>query len=134
VARPAPVMRQKGTGPELRLAAELRALGAPVPKMSPQDVCESAPDLYFPHVMPDPVAVYVDGCSWHSCPEHSRPHRTSKNHGLTRERLAAQRFTDARNRAALRATGTKVISFWEHEIQRDARACARKVLEALKRV
>ena len=133
MARPAPVMRQKGTGPELRLAAELRAVGAPVPEMAPHGVGESPPDLYFRNTFPDPVAVYVDGCAWHACPEHSRPHQTTKDHGLTADRLAGQRFTDSRNRAALRASGVKVLAFWEHEIARDAAGCARRVMAALRR-
>ena len=132
--RPAPTMRQKGTGPELRLVAALRALGGPTPELSPQDVCESPPDLYFRHVMPDPVAVYVDGCSWHGCREHYRPHRTQADHGLTLERVAAQRRTDTICRAALRAKGTVVLAFWEHEIERDAQGCAQKVIAALRRV
>jgi DNA mismatch endonuclease (patch repair protein) len=59
------------------------------------------------------VAVYVDGCFWHGCPEH----RTWPRHNADWWRdkietnIARDRDTDQR----LRAAGWTVVHIWEHE-------------------
>jgi DNA mismatch endonuclease (patch repair protein) len=59
------------------------------------------------------LAVFVDGCFWHGCPEHGNS-PTTHSHYWT-EKLARNRARDARNEEALRAAGWDVLRVWEHE-------------------
>lgn len=59
------------------------------------------------------VAVFVDGCFWHGCPEHHRPARRNANFWAMNidGNVARDADTDARFRTA----GRTVIRIWEHE-------------------
>lgn len=130
MSRPAPVMPVLASGPQLRLEGALRALGVSAWEREPHDVAAASPDLFWRH---KELAVYVDGCQWHGCPEHYRPHRTTKDHGLTPERIALTRHKDRVARAAIAAKGIRVLPFWEHAIRgAGAAICAAKIAEALR--
>lgn len=59
------------------------------------------------------IAVFVDGCFWHGCPEHSQPPR--KNPHYWGPKIARNIERDAEQEARLRAHGWMVLRFWEHE-------------------
>lgn len=59
------------------------------------------------------VAVFVDGCYWHGCPEHHRP--ATKKAEFWQEKIAGNRARDADTNAALNAQGWTVVRVWEHE-------------------
>jgi DNA mismatch endonuclease (patch repair protein) len=72
------------------------------------------------------VAVFVDGCFWHGCPEHGNtPRRNVGYWGPKLERNAAR---DRRVDSALGAAGWHVIRAWEHE---PTDAVARRILAVL---
>lgn len=104
--------------------------------MQPSDIA-GPPDLFWRHVRPRPVAVFVDGCQWHGCPLHWRPHRGpadgEKAHGISREGVAIQRSRDRRVREALMRAGYAVMGYWEHDVTMNAARVAREVQEALRR-
>ncbi|MFI8591057.1 very short patch repair endonuclease [Dietzia maris] len=59
------------------------------------------------------VAVFIDGCFWHACPEHlSIPKRNTE---WWEAKLKANSDRDARTNSILRARGWTVLRFWEHE-------------------
>lgn len=60
------------------------------------------------------VAVFIDGCFWHSCPEH-RATRPKANATFWHEKLEATRRRDAQVKDALTSEGWTVIRVWEHE-------------------
>jgi DNA mismatch endonuclease (patch repair protein) len=64
------------------------------------------------------VAVYVDGCYWHSCPEHATVPKANREWWIAKleANVARDRDTDAR----LTAAGWKVVRVWEHEPIEDA--------------
>jgi DNA mismatch endonuclease, patch repair protein len=72
------------------------------------------------------VAVFVDGCFWHGCPEHHRPAR--KNSAFWSDKIDANRHRDAETDFALRDSGWTVVRVWEHE---DPLAAARRVRAAV---
>lgn len=74
------------------------------------------------------VAVFVDGCFWHCCPEHATSPRANGAWWATKlaANVARDRDTDER----LRAAGWRVVRVWEHE--EPARAAAR-VARAVRR-
>ena len=73
-------------------------------------VTRSRPDIVF---TAKKVAVYVDGCFWHSCPEHGT--QPTANREWWEEKLAANVERDRRHDAELEAAGWVVIRIWEHE-------------------
>lgn len=58
------------------------------------------------------VAVFIDGCFWHSCPEHGNLPRA--NNHYWKPKLERNLARDQRVNEALRASGWKVIRVWEH--------------------
>lgn len=67
------------------------------------------PDLVFSSTR---VAVFVDGCFWHSCPEHGSVPRTNAAYWGLKLRRNVQR--DLAATAALEADGWRALRFWEH--------------------
>jgi DNA mismatch endonuclease, patch repair protein len=73
------------------------------------------------------VAVFVDSCFWHCCPEHGT--WPSANGSWWREKLEANRRRDRDTDARLHADGWAVVRIWEHE---DPRAAAVRVREVVR--
>lgn len=72
------------------------------------------PDFYFPRQR---LAVFVDGCFWHRCPNCGHIPKT-------RVEFWAAKFERNRYRARkvsrqLRSNGIRVLRFWEHELKRN---------------
>ncbi|WP_406326617.1 very short patch repair endonuclease [Streptomyces sp. NBC_01617] len=116
--------RSKDTKPELRLRSLVHGAGLryrvstrPLP-----DLRRTA-DLVFVKAR---VAVFVDGCFWHGCPEHLRPAR--KNSEFWSEKIAANRARDEETGRVLTEAGWMVVRVWEHEDPADA---ARRVIAAV---
>ena len=59
------------------------------------------------------MAVQVDGCFWHGCPEHGTvPDRNSE---WWQWKISRNQTRDADTDAKLSALGWRVIRVWEHE-------------------
>ena len=104
-------VRQKGTDAELSLRKELHARGLryrlQVPLLTkPRRVA----DIVFPRIR---VAVFVDGCFWHGCPEHASWPKS--NAQFWRDKIEANRARDADTDRRLSASGWRVIRVWAHE-------------------
>lgn len=67
------------------------------------------------------VAVFVDGCFWHRCPNHGTLPKSNGKWWATK--LERNRQRDAHTNRELRRLGWRVIRVWEHESP--ARAAAR---------
>jgi DNA mismatch endonuclease, patch repair protein len=59
------------------------------------------------------VAVFVDGCYWHGCPDHYKAPSTNPTFWAAKVQRNRQR--DERNDSALEEAGWLVIRAWEHE-------------------
>jgi DNA mismatch endonuclease (patch repair protein) len=59
------------------------------------------------------IAVFIDGCYWHACPEHYVAARS--NAAYWSEKLARNVVRDAETTELLRASGWTVLRYWEHE-------------------
>lgn len=69
------------------------------------------PDIVFTRAR---VAVFIDGCFWHGCPEHGkRP--TIANAEYWVPKISGNVERDARHTALLEEAGWTVLRFWEHE-------------------
>jgi len=63
------------------------------------------------------IAVFVDGCFWHSCPEHLHLPKANADYWIPK--LARNVERDAEVSTVLRDLGWTVLRFWEHEPARD---------------
>ncbi|MBF6413265.1 very short patch repair endonuclease [Nocardia cyriacigeorgica] len=117
--------RRAGTEPELALRRELHRRGLRYfVDRAPIRGQRRRADVIFPRLR---VAVYVDGCFWHSCPEHAT--YPKNNAEWWAEKLAANVARDRATDAALAAAGWQVIRIWEHE---DPVAAADRVAAAVR--
>ena len=117
--------RRADTQPELRLRSELHRMGlrfrlhrSVVPGVRRQI------DIAFGTAR---VAVFVDGCFWHSCPQHATAAKA--NAGFWRQKLADNQRRDRDTDLRLRKAGWRVVRVWEHE---DARLAARRIVRAVR--
>ena len=74
------------------------------------------------------VAVFVDGCFWHACPEHGT--KPANNVWYWEPKLRRNVERDRAADAALAADGWDVVRIWEHE---PLEAAVTAVLAALTR-
>jgi DNA mismatch endonuclease (patch repair protein) len=102
--------RQKDTPGEITLRRALRALGIGyrVDVTIPGTRCRA--DVAF---VRRKVAVFVDGCFWHGCPEHGTWPKA--NGEWWRAKIEANRRRDRNTDDRLRTIGWRVLRFWEHE-------------------
>jgi DNA mismatch endonuclease (patch repair protein) len=66
------------------------------------------------------VAVFVDGCFWHQCPEHRTSPAANSDWWATK--LAKNQARDAATNEHLHELGWKVVRIWEHEDPAEAAA------------
>ncbi len=59
------------------------------------------------------LAVFIDGCFWHGCPEHAT--RPKANEAWWAEKLDGNIQRDRRTDEELTSRGWTVLRFWEHE-------------------
>jgi DNA mismatch endonuclease, patch repair protein len=106
-------IRRTDTKPEVALRRALHRQGYRFRKDYRLDLAEGKrvrPDIAFTARR---VAVFVDGCFWHACPEHgSKPaNNTWYWEPKLRRNVERDRVADA----ALSAAGWDVVRVWEHE-------------------
>lgn len=105
-------IRRVDTKPELRLRRALHAAGL-------RYRVDMRLDLPLGRVRPDivftrrKVAVFVDSCFWHSCPEHG--HIPRVNEWFWTPKLERTVERDTRANEILIADGWWVVRAWEHE-------------------
>lgn len=59
------------------------------------------------------IAVFIDGCFWHGCPQHATLPKRNSEYWLPKlERNIAR---DIETNSALADAGWRVLRFWEHE-------------------
>ncbi|GAA4821987.1 very short patch repair endonuclease [Streptomyces ziwulingensis] len=104
-------IRSRDTKPEILIRRLVHAAGLryrvaarPLP-----DLRRTA-DLVF---RPVRVAVFIDGCYWHGCPEHYVPPKT--NSGYWSEKVLRNVTRDRDTDKRLREAGWLVLRFWEHQ-------------------
>lgn len=109
--------RRTGTTPERLLRSELHARGLRFRNDRRMRVAGRAvrPDLVFAGPR---VAVFVDGCFWHRCPQHATAPRA--NAAYWQDKFDRNVARDRADDAALNDAGWTVVRVWEHEQPRDA--------------
>ena len=116
----------RNTRPEVVLRRAVHALGLRF-RLHRSVAPRCTPDFVLPKWR---VAVFVDGCFWHNCPQHGPKEFRGPNAELWREKIATNAERDRRNTHATEVAGWSVVRIWECEIRRSPTATAERVREA----
>lgn len=104
-------VRTSDTAPELRLRRTLHKRGLRYRiNSAPFSGAHCKADLVFRSAK---VAVFVDGCFWHGCPQHASWPKA--NADWWRAKIELTRKRDQEAEAVLGAAGWAVHRVWEHE-------------------
>lgn len=112
VSRRMAKVRGRNTKPEAALRKALRSLGLRGYRVSYQPLPDfrRTADVAF---LGSKVAVMVDGCYWHHCPEHYRPANQRSTFWSTK--IAGNVARDEETNRVLTERGWRVVRIWEHE-------------------
>lgn len=111
VSRRMSALKRKDNDAELAVRRLLHRAGMryrvhyPVPGVPRRTV-----DIAFPRAR---VAVFIDGCFWHGCPDHGT--RPTSNAEWWSAKLGANMARDANTTGVLEQLGWTVVRVWEHE-------------------
>ncbi|MBU17951.1 MAG: very short patch repair endonuclease [Chloroflexi bacterium] len=101
-------MPRKNSGPEVRLRRELHSRGLRF-RVNLRGL-PGTPDIAFTRAK---IAVFVDGCFWHRCPEHGVLPKANRD--WWREKLDRNVERDRRKDGELEDLGWLSIHVWEHD-------------------
>lgn len=108
--------RSRETAPEIEVRKVLHAMGLryrlhrKVPGRPRRTV-----DIAFPR---EEVAVFIDGCFWHGCPDHGK--RPTTNAEWWNWKIDTTIARDRDTETALMEAGWTVVRCWEHEAPSEA--------------
>ena len=124
VRRRMQVTRRRDTPGEIALRKALHAAGLRYRVDVSLPGTRRRPDVVLTRMR---IAVFVDGCFWHGCPEHGTWPTT--NAAWWRSKIQGNRLRDHDTDQRLRASGWVVLRFWAHV---DSAEAARAVVNAVK--
>jgi DNA mismatch endonuclease (patch repair protein) len=104
--------RGRDTGPERALRSALHASGLRFrvnTRIRAGDLWVR-PDIVFTRQR---VAVFVDGCFWHGCPQHASVPQA--NRAFWEQKLDRNQERDVEQTAALKSSDWAVVRLWEHQ-------------------
>jgi len=117
--------RRRDTKPEMAVRRAVHALGLryrvdtrPLPDLNRRA------DLVFTRAK---VAVFVDGCYWHGCPEHGTTAKTNATYWGPK--IRRNRSRDGETNRLLGEAGWVTVRIWEHE---DALEAARHIASVVR--
>ena len=117
--------KSRDTKPELALRSAVHARGLRYRvSAKPLAGVRRTADLVFPRAK---VAVFLDGCFWHGCPEHHTV--ASANAKFWADKVEGNRKRDRDTDGRLAEAGWVSVRIWEHE---DAVEAARRVEEVVR--
>ena len=113
--------KAKDTKPEILLRKALWKKGL---RYRLKNKLPGRPDIIFPKRR---LAIFVDGCFWHGCPEHYQsPNNRSE---YWHNKLIENRERDIRSNSLLEGRGWTVIRVWEHEVTSHLDQCVNRILK-----
>lgn len=121
--------RRRDTAPELQLRSALHGRGHRFRVDFPIPVSGRRPirlDIAFTRLR---VAIFVDGCFWHGCPEHGSMPKTNQSYWAPK--IARNRKRDLEVEKLLAGGGWTVIRIWEHEAADEAALKVERRLSAM---
>jgi len=126
VSRNMKKVRTRDTGPEMTVHRLLYASGlryrVHYRPRSP-DIKRSSIDIAFSGKH---LAVFIDGCFWHNCPEHGEIPKANRKWWEKKFRENTER--DERVSNTLKRGGWRVLRFWSHENPEDVCCVVREAV------
>ncbi len=119
-------IRSRNTKPEILLRKALWAVGIRGYRLHARTGV-GRPDLVFPGPR---VAVYIDGCQWHGCPDHYVRPRSNAKFWAQKLRQSVNR--DRRQTLELERLGWRVIRIWEHQVYETVEDCIALIRRAIR--
>jgi DNA mismatch endonuclease (patch repair protein) len=117
--------KSRDTKPELALRSAVHALGLRYRvSAKPLAGLRRTADLVFPRAR---VAVFLDGCFWHGCPEHHTV--ATANAQFWAEKVEGNRARDRDTDGRLADAGWVSVRVWEHE---DPQVAAQRVEQTVR--
>ena len=121
-------VRGRDTSPEMTLRCSLHRQGLRGYRVAPRRI-RGVPDLAYIGLR---LAIFVDGCYWHGCPQHCR--RPSSNTEYWHTKIARNVERDQRTTQELRTNGWVVLRLWEHEIMPEPRVAVERIAAQLQKL
>jgi DNA mismatch endonuclease (patch repair protein) len=116
----------KDTKPETTLRSALYAVGIKGYRLHKKGI-PGRPDIVFSK---SKLAVFVNGCFWHSCPVCRLPiPKTHRDFWTKKFKLNVER--DKRKVKELESAGWCVLTVWEHEVRENLPRCVERVRRTL---
>jgi DNA mismatch endonuclease, patch repair protein len=115
-------IRAKHTRPEVALRRALSSRHVRGYRL--RTTLPGRPDLVFGRAK---VAIFIDGCFWHGCPECSDGHLPKSNRVYWVKKIKGNRARDVARTKELRRAGWLVLRIWEHSVLRQAAKYAAKI-------
>ena len=115
-------IKGKNTKPEMKIRKMLWAEGVRGYRVH-YDL-PGKPDIVFPKKK---IAIFIDGCYWHKCPECFIVPKTNTEFWMNKINGNVER--DQKITKELEDLGWTILRFWEHEVRKDAE----KVVNELKK-
>lgn len=112
-------IRGKNTQPEMEIRRELWHRGY---RYRISLKLPGKPDIVFPR---ERVAVFLDGCFWHRCPDHFQA--PSQNANWWCAKISRNVERDREVNATLKREGWTVLRFWEHEVKKSVSGVVRRI-------
>jgi DNA mismatch endonuclease (patch repair protein) len=113
-------IKSKDTRPELQLRRALWAAGL---RYRLKSSLPGSPDIVIHRAS---LAIFVDGCFWHACPEHYRVPATNPTYW--RNKRVRNEDRDRRADQELHERGWRVLRVWEHEVKGELASVVDRIL------
>src|SRR5216684_3240900 len=114
-------VRRSSTAPEIALRSALHGAGYRY-RVNSGNALPGKPDIVLRRFR---LAVFVDGCFWHGCPQHGTMPKT--NTQFWRAKLLRNRKRDNGVDGLLRDLGWRVVRLWEHDVQDNMSRALRRI-------
>lgn len=116
-------IKNRDTGPEIKLRKALFAAGL---RFRLREKLIGSPDMVF---VRQKVAIFVDGCFWHGCPDcYKKP---VSNKEFWEKKVETNKKRDRVVNEELQKEGWRVLRVWEHSIKTDVHSEVEKIKRLL---
>jgi len=117
-------IRAKNTGPEVKLRKLLFSNGIRGYRIHYKLL--GKPDIVF---IKKKIAIFIDGCFWHKCPEDFQEPETRKEFWM--KKIQSNIDRDKKVNEKLKNDGWTVMRIWEHEIKKEPEKAVKKIIALL---
>lgn len=75
------------------------------------------------------IAIFIDSCFWHGCPEHLRVPASNRKYWISK--IEGNKNRDKEVNAHYRKSGWRVIRVWEHQISKQLEEVVNRIFKVV---